>query len=57
MEYATCCFITCRLLHAAPEEQEHTEDDTDEQELTNSLAELYKNNKDGHSGVSKGKKR
>ncbi|GAA6091465.1 treslin [Tachysurus ichikawai] len=46
-----------RLLHAAPEEQEHTEDDTDEQELTNSLAELYKNNKDGHSGVSKGKKR
>ncbi|XP_060770714.1 treslin isoform X2 [Neoarius graeffei] len=44
-----------RLLHAAPEEQEQTEDDT--QELTNSLAELYQNNKDGPSSGLKGKKR
>ncbi|XP_058264470.1 treslin isoform X2 [Hemibagrus wyckioides] len=43
-----------RLLHAAPEEQE---DDTHVQELTNSLAELYQNSKDGSSSVSKGKKR
>lgn len=46
-----------RLLHAALEEQEQTEDDTQEQELTNSLAELYQNNKDGPSSGSKGKKR
>ncbi|KAF7702015.1 treslin isoform X2 [Silurus meridionalis] len=44
-----------RLLHAAPEEQEQTDDDT--QELTNSLAELYKNNKVGPSSGLKGKKR
>ncbi|KAM9495457.1 treslin [Clarias gariepinus] len=44
-----------RLLHAAPEEQEQTEGDT--QELTNSLAELYRNNKDGPSNGLKGKKR
>lgn len=53
--YANYWFITRRLLHAAPEEQEQTEDDT--QELTNSLAELYQNNKDGPSSGLKGKKR
>lgn len=55
--YATYCFIPRRLLHAALEQQEQTEDDTQEQELTNSLAELYQNNKDGPSSGSKGKKR
>ncbi|MCI4381888.1 hypothetical protein PGIGA_G00257280 [Pangasianodon gigas] len=46
-----------RLLHAAPEEQEQSEDSSQEQELTNSLAELYQNNKDGPSSGLKGKKR
>ncbi|TSK13370.1 Treslin [Bagarius yarrelli] len=46
-----------RLLHAAPEEQEQTEDESHEQEMTNSLAELYQNNKDGSNSGLKGKKR
>ncbi|XP_007244308.3 treslin isoform X1 [Astyanax mexicanus] len=45
-----------RLLHAAPEEDEEKEEDA-QRELTHSLAELYQNNRAGHTTGPKGKKK